>query len=203
MNEDKKECTKYNIENISEDLITKEKSEIEKMSKEEEIEYYNNIRDNFEKILTNNYDTSNIDKGKDDIIKIGKMEITFSSLQNQKNNINNNTTSIDLDNCENLLRNYYNISINATIYIIKIDIEQEGLQIPKVEYSIYSKLLGTNLIKLNLTSCAKSNILIYLPFKMNENKDKYNKSSGYYNDICYTTTSKDGTDIILKDRKNF
>ena len=52
------------------------------------------------------------------------MEITFSSLQNQKNNINN-TTSIDLDNCENLLRNDYNISINATIYIIKIDIEQE------------------------------------------------------------------------------
>ena len=38
---------------------------------------------------------------------------------------------------------------------------------------------------------------------MNENKDKYNKSSGYYNDICYTTTSKDGTDIILKDRKKF
>ena len=131
------------------------------------------------------------------------MEITFSSLQNQKNNINNNTTSIDLDNCENLLRNDYNISINATIYIIKIDIEQEGLQIPKVEYSIYSKLFGTNLIKLNLTSCAKSNILIYLPFKMNENKDKYNKSSGYYNDIYYTTTSKDGTDIILKDRKKF
>ena len=31
------------MENISEDLITKEKSEIEKMSKEEEIEYYNNI----------------------------------------------------------------------------------------------------------------------------------------------------------------
>ena len=26
-------------------------------------------------------------------------------------------------------------------------------------------------------------------------------NSGYYNDICYTTTSKDGTDITLKDRK--
>ena len=31
--------------------------------------------------------------------------------------------------------------------------------------------------------------------------DKFNTSSGYYNDICYTTTSDDGTDISLKDRK--
>ena len=28
-----------------------------------------------------------------------------------------------------------------------------------------------------------------------------NTSSGYYNDICYTTTSEDGTDITLKDRQ--
>ena len=26
--------------------------------------------------------------------------------------------------------------------------------------------------------------------------------SGYYNDICYTTTSEDGTDITLKDRRD-
>ena len=32
--------------------------------------------------------------------------------------------------------------------------------------------------------------------------DKYNKSSGYYNDICYTLTSENGTDITLKDRQN-
>ena len=29
-----------------------------------------------------------------------------------------------------------------------------------------------------------------------------NSSSGYYNDICYITTSDSGTDISLKDRKN-
>ena len=32
--------------------------------------------------------------------------------------------------------------------------------------------------------------------------DKFNTSSGYFNDICYTTTTDDGTDISLKDRKN-
>ena len=34
-----------------------------------------------------------------------------------------------------------------------------------------------------------------------EDIDKYNSSSDYYNDICSTTTSKSGTDISLKDRR--
>ena len=36
---------------------------------------------------------------------------------------------------------------------------------------------------------------------LDENIDVLNSSSGYYNDICYTATSDDGTDISLKDRK--
>ena len=35
-----------------------------------------------------------------------------------------------------------------------------------------------------------------------ENIDKYNSSSGYYNDMCYITSSYYGTDISLKDRRN-
>ena len=71
----------------------------------------------------------------------------------------------------------------------------------KVEYNVYAKLFGKNLINLNLTICEKNKVSIYIPFIINENIDKYNSSSGYYNDICYTTTSEDGTDILLKDRQ--
>ena len=43
-----------------------------------------------------------------------------------------------------------------------------------------------------------------MPFELSENIDISNASSGYYNDICYPTTSDKGTDIPLKDRqKNF
>lgn len=43
-----------------------------------------------------------------------------------------------------------------------------------------------------------------MPFELSENIDILNASSGYYNDICYPTTSDNGTDIPLKDRqKNF
>ena len=38
--------------------------------------------------------------------------------------------------------------------------------------------------------------------KFDDNIDKYNPKSAYYNDICYKTTSESGTDISLKDRKN-
>ena len=130
------------------------------------------------------------------------MTVTFSTIKNQMNNINNNLSTIDLRDCENLLRDYYNISSNETLYIKKFDIVQEGMKTLKVEYDIYCKLFGNNLIKLNLTACSNSKILISIPFeKIEEDENIYNSNSGYYNDICYTTTSKYGTDITLNDRQ--
>ena len=44
---------------------------------------------------------------------------------------------------------------------------------------------------------------ILLPEIINEKEEfKHNSSSEYYNDICYTYTTENGTDISLKDRKN-
>ena len=110
-------------------------------------------------------------------------------------------TRIDLGECETLLRNFYNISDNETLYMKKIDIQQEGMSTLKVEYDVYAKIYRNKLIKLNLTICSNSKISIFIPFIIDENIDKYNSSGGYYNDICYATTSEDGTDILLKDRQ--
>ena len=70
----------------------------------------------------------------------------------------------------------------------------------KVEYDVYGKF-GINLIKLNLTVCRQSKVSISIPIVLDDHLDKFNSSSGYYNDICYPTTSEDGTDIILRDRQ--
>ena len=107
------EYIKYNNKDIMEDLIKNMKKN-EKMSKEEEIAYYNNIIKATEIGFTENYDTSNLDKGIDEYIKTDKMTVSFSTIENQMNNINNNLSTIDLRDCENLLRNYYNISSNET-----------------------------------------------------------------------------------------
>ena len=154
-----------------------------------------------EGFISENYNISNLDNGEDEIIKTEKIIITFTTTENQKNNKNNNMTSIDLGECETLLRNFYNISDNETLYMKKIDIQQEGMSTLKVEYDVYAKIYRNKLIKLNLTICSNSKISIFIPFIIDENINKYNSSSDYYNDICYTTTSEDGTDILLKDRQ--
>ena len=105
------------------------------------------------------------------------MIITLTTTQNQRHNANNNMMStIDLGDCENLLREEYNISENDLLYMKKIDVFQEGMKIPKVEYDIYSKLSGNNLIKLNLTVCKNSKINLFIPIKITENLDKLNTS---------------------------
>ena len=194
-------CLTKDLKNMLKDILINERNNTDK-SEEEEVTYYDNILKNVEEIFTSdNYDTSNLDNGKDDILETEKMTITFTTSDHQKNNINNNMSSINLGECENLLRKYYNISNNETIYMKKIDVVQEGKKTSKVEYQVYCKLFGTNLIKLNLTTCSDSMVSISIPIELPENFDKFNSSSAYYNDICYTTTSEDGTDIPIKDRQ--
>ena len=191
-----------NFNNIIEDILNLRKNETQE-SKEEETEIYDTIIEKIESILaSNNYVLRNIDEGEDQIINTEKILITLTSTENQKNNIyNNNLTTINLGECEILLRNYYNLTSNETIYMKKMEIVQEGIKAKKIEFDIYSKMSGNNLEKLNLTICENTNIYINIPIEINGNIDKFNTSSGYFNDICYTATSDDGTDIILNDRK--
>ena len=76
------------------------------------------------------------------------------------------------------------------------------MHIPKKEYDIYAKLSKGNLTKLDMSICRNTKIYIFIPLYLNESIDLLNSSSEYYNDLCYTTTSKYGTGITLKDRKN-
>ena len=162
------------------------------------------ILENLEnELIQGKYNLSIINNGKENIIKTELMTITVTNTNNQKNmtKSNKNVTIIDLDQCESILKNYYNIS---TIYIKKIDVVQKGMKIPKILYDFYANLniSNYNLIQLNKSLCDNSDIILYFPIKISksENIDEFNSSSGYYNDICYGTTSDEGTDILLEDR---
>ena len=172
-------------------------------NKTEEINYYDTIIKRIEDYFTSeNFDSSQLDSGKDEQIVTEKMIITLTTTENQKNNENVNLTIIELGDCERNLRHFNNLSINETIYMKKIDVKQEGMKIPKIEYDVYSKLNGSKLIKLNLSVCENDKITISIPVSLSENIDILNSSSSYYNNICYKATSESGTDISLKDRKN-
>ena len=96
----------------------KEKNETKELTKEEENEIYNEVINNVETIFTSeDYNTSSLDSGEDEVIQTEKMTITLTTTKNQKGNItNDNMTLLDLGHCEDELRNYYNISENETIY---------------------------------------------------------------------------------------
>ena len=189
-----------NISNIIYNLFYSKNNQAQ--TKEEENILYDLILNNIEDSFTSEYyDTTKLDKGEDETILMPKMTITLTTTRNLKNIINNNMTIIYLQECEILLKNYYNISHNEPLYMKKIDVKQENMKIPKVEYDVYYKLNGTNLVRLNLTICKNSTLSLSVPVEINEEIDKLNSSSAYFNDICYSSTSDSGTDIILKDRK--
>ena len=121
-------------------------------------------------------------------------------LDNQKKNENNKSVEIILAECEEKLKDYYNIPKDQDLITKAINSGNEG--IPNIGYEVYYSSNGIESEKLNLSVCKGLKIGISIPVSINEEDiDKYNPSSNYYNDICYPYTSENGTDITLDDRK--
>ena len=106
-------------------------------------------------------------------------------------------SSIDLLECENILKEKYKINKNESLLIFKIDYFIEELNIPIIKFEIFNP---KNHEKLDLNFCEKININI--PVSINEEiLFKYNPNNDYYNNICFPHTTNKGTDIVLNDRK--
>ena len=124
-------------------------------------------------------------------------QITSSDNQNNKKYLNIST--LKLGECENKLKEKYNISIYEPLLIFKADVYETGLLMPIIEYEVFHPF---TLKKLELDICIGLKIQIAVPVTINENEIyKHDPNSDYYNDKCYPAISKDGTDIILSDRK--
>ena len=78
--------------------------------------------------------------------------IQFTTSKYLKNNNNKylNKTSINFEKCEEILKNAYHIPKNDSLYYVIVNVAQEGMKIPKIEYDVYY-LNGTdNFKKLDL-----------------------------------------------------
>ena len=76
-----KKCVKNNnVKNIIGNVIN-----YNSKNKEEEIKYYDTILKNIEDFFTSdNFDTSDLDNGNNQIIELEQVKITFTTTQNQK-----------------------------------------------------------------------------------------------------------------------
>ena len=133
--------------------------------------------------------------------KEDNMIIELSNTEKEKNK-ERNETAINFGNCEFILKNEYNISNNSYLYIFKIDIKEEGYKIPIIFYEVYFPFNDNNITQLDLKFCEKEKIELSIPVAIEEDLEKYNSTSDYYNDICSIATSKSGTDISIKDRRD-
>ena len=98
---------------------------VENENEEQNWKNEDNFLESLQKVFYNgkiDYLLSNVIEGEDLIVKTEKGIYIFTTTDNQKNNKNNNYSIIDLGECENILKNHYNISNNESLLIFKIEI---------------------------------------------------------------------------------
>ena len=152
--------------------------------------------------ITNEFEKLNIDNGNEMQVSQKNILLTMTNTKNQKNKEIKNVSTINLGECEKKLKSFYNISNKSSLYILKMNVKEEGMNIPLTEYNIYYPFDNITLVQLNLSICKDTKIYISNPFVINDDIEKFNLSSDYYNSICSKATSNNSADIPLNDRKN-
>ena len=105
---------------------------------------------------------------------------------NQKNNEYKNISRMELEECEDVLKNVYNISKNYSLIIFKYDYFIPELLIPIIGYELYHPNTKQNL-DLNYCKKNKTKINILIPVQINEKEVyKHNPNDAYYKDRCNT-----------------
>ena len=167
------------------------------------VEQINEIKKN---ILNQNYTKNKTNT----IIKTQNAVIQLSTLEDQQNSENPDVSNIDFGECEEILKKANGIPLSESLIIYKTDIKTEDLSSTYVVYEVYNPF---NLKKLNLSVCNDVQISIDVPITLNDDMDEifdslgnsgyniFNKNDSFYQDVCTTYTTVNGTDMLLSDRQ--
>lgn len=146
------------------------------------------------------------------IIQTENIVLQLSTLEDQKNSNNQAISSIDLGDCEELLRDEYDdIPDNESLVIIKEDIISSDITSTFVQYEVFHPI---NKTKLDLNYiCKDVNININIPVNLDDDtlqlfnslNDKghnlCNSEDSFYQDKCVPYINENGTvevyDLII------
>lgn len=146
------------------------------------------------------------------IITQGDTTIEFIDTSKESNSSNNSDiSSIDLGDCETVLRKHYEIPHDESLLIMKIDKKLNNTHLTyNVNYSVYN----SEGKQLDLSVCTEAPITIKFPIKesaleeMSEAKRLFdqginvnNINDPFFNNICFPFTSSNRIDIPLSDIK--
>ena len=159
------------------------------------------IKKNIQKdIIEGKINITSLAKGdkNDLILKSNDTIYQITSTNNQNNNDYDDISTIQLGECETILRQIYHIDDNLPLIIFKIDYFIPGISIPVIGYDIFHP---KNRSKLDLSYCKDSIANFNLPVNIKDGElFKYDPNNEYYTDECFPYTTENGTDIILNDR---
>ena len=125
---------------------------------------------------------------------------------------NGNEISMDMTECENILKDVYHIDQELSLLIIKFLKNDGNGDSQTFQYEIFHPITYE---KLNLSYCENTTVDVYVPFELTEEQEEiYNDlvEQGYnpldindkfYREICTPYTSENGTDVLLDDREEF
>ena len=143
--------------------------------------------------------------------KVYTMENVILQVSKYDDQDDNDNSNIDLGKCEEILRTEYTIPKDESLIIFKSDLKSNDLYKTYVQYEVYHP---DTLEPLDLSFCSNEQISISVSVN-NDNKtnsliksscvsgyDLYNKNDSFYNDLCATYTTENGTDMPLNDRQN-
>ena len=188
------------------------------------------ILDNFENITNNNqiYDIivkyilpsfssentlNQVIEGKNYIVyQISNSKIQFG-LVNNKSTDNNNLSFIDLDICENILKQEYNIDEEEHLIVL---IYENTSSVKSSERNVTFEIFEPyNITKLNLSLCYNTTIKLYVKTELSEETkqiyeqmkeygyDMFDINDPFYQDTCTPYTTLNDTDILLSDRIDY
>ena len=137
-----------------------------------------------------------------DIIKFeNNILYQLTSTFNQNNKEYKNISVIEFGEYRNIIKDKYDLTENEILLILKTEQYFDGFLIPLIDYEIF---LAESKEKLNFSDCNDKYIIsISIPVLINENiLFKYEPNSSFYNDLCNTYRTEEGTDIIISDRQS-
>ena len=173
-------------------------------------EIYNKIKEE----IIQNYPEDGISiviEGKDNyIFQLTNGRNELDSLNGDYDN-EYNLSMIDIGKCEELLREQNVIDNQTELIILKFEKITNKASEKNVQYEIYAPNSSE---KLDLSICRTTSIDLYIPITLSETTqnlyddlsdqgyDLFNENDSFYQDICATFKSENGTDVLLSDRKN-
>ena len=153
----------------------------------------------------------NIEDQKFVTIKKENVILQLTTVEDQLSNNSKYVSSIDLGECETLLRVQEGLEDDEDFIIVKMDLKNNSISATYVQYELYNP---QTLQKVNMDICKDVTIKIHTPVTLEESQfslissledsgyNAFDLKDDFYNDICSTYTAENGADMVLSFRKS-